>query len=332
MNNSESLYFAINLDESLKKTLEEEFKLEFSPLKLFEFPDGEYFSKPTVSVRGKKVFIFHSLSSPVNDNIMKLLITVDACKRSSASEITLIINYLSYARQDRKTEERSPITSKLIADLISNSGATRIVTVDLHSDQIEGFFNIPIDHLYTTPLFAEYLISEYGEDIKNFTIVSPDFGATKKARMLSNLLSIPIVIMEKLRDKEGSIEEHNIYGKVNFKKCLILDDIIGTGGTVLKASRTLKKLGAETVLVCATHALFNGNAWKAFEEAFEEGIIEKVIISDSIPVPKTYKFINIVSLARLLFNVMKIYEKGCGSVSKIYEDWAIKIIENRARK
>ncbi|CBZ40109.1 Ribose-phosphate pyrophosphokinase [Mycoplasma suis KI3806] len=332
MGNSNSLYFSINLDESLKKTLEEKYKFNFSELRLFSFPDGEYFSKPTVSVRGKKVFIFHSLSSPVNDNIMKLLITVDACKRSSAKEITLLVNYLSYARQDRKTEERSAITSKLIADLISNSGATRIVTLDLHTDQIEGFFSIPIDHLYTTPLFAEYIISQYGETIKDFVIASPDFGATKKARMLSNLLSIPIVIMEKLRGKEGSIEEHNVYGEVNFKKCLILDDIIGTGGTVLKASRVLKKMGAETVIVCATHALFNGNAWSQFEQAFKEGVIEKVIVSDSVPVPRNYEFISVVSVARLLSSVIKIYEEGSGSVSKIYEDWSKKIVSERLAK
>ncbi|AFN64824.1 ribose-phosphate pyrophosphokinase [Mycoplasma wenyonii str. Massachusetts] len=317
MSFTESLYFYINISENLRKNLET--YLKFSELNLFPFPDGEYFAQPKVSVRGKKVFLFHSLSHPVNDNLMKLLITIDAVKRAAAKEINLIITYLAYSRQDRKTAERAPITSKLISNLISVSGANKITTLDLHCDQIEGFFDITIDHLYAVPLFAEYLIKRYGTELQEFVIVSPDFGATKRARMLSNLLSIPIVIMEKIRSKTGEINEHTVYGDVGHKNCLIFDDIIGTGGTVILATRTLKKLGAESITICATHGLFSGEAWKLFDSAYQEGLFSEILVSDSVPLQENKEYVKVISIAKLLSQVTEVYSKGMGSLSKIYE-------------
>ncbi|CCE66530.1 ribose-phosphate diphosphokinase [Candidatus Mycoplasma haematominutum] len=320
-NRNDCLFFAINISDLLKKELSEKFNFPFSEMKLINFPDGEIFAQPKLSVRGKKVFIFHSLSSPVNENFMKLLIIIDACKRSSAREINLIIPYLAYSRQDRKTEERAAITSKLVSDLISNSGASRITTLDLHSDQIEGFFRIPIDHLYSIHLFAEYFLNNYRDKIEDFVIVSPDFGAAKKARTLSNLLSIPIVIMEKIRSKEGDIQEQHVYGQVNFKNCLIFDDIIGTGGTVIKAARRLKELGAKSVIIGATHGLFSGKAETIFREAYVEKIFEKIVVTDCVPLVQNVSFVEVISISKLLAQVVNIYVKGVGSISEIYSNW-----------
>ncbi|AHC39782.1 ribose-phosphate pyrophosphokinase [Mycoplasma ovis str. Michigan] len=327
MISQESLYFYINISQSLKDNLEKKFKLTFSELNLLSFPDGEYFVQPKVSVRGKKVFILHSLSYPVNDNLMKLLISIDAIKRSAAKEINLIITYLAYSRQDRKTHERSPITSKLISNLISASGANKITTVDLHCDQIEGFFDITIDHLYSVPLFAEYLIRTYGNELKNFVIVSPDFGATKRARMLSHLLSIPMVIMEKIRNTDGEINEHNIYGDVKHKRCLIFDDIIGTGGTVILATRTLKKMGAESITICSTHGLFSGGAWKLFDSSYKEKLFSEILVSDSIPLQENREYVKVISLAKLLSQVIDVYSKGIGSLSSIYESLKSEVLQ-----
>lgn len=327
INSPESLYFHINISETLKDNLEKEFKIPFSKLNLFSFPDGEYFVQPKVSVRGKKVFLLHSLSCPVNENLMKLLIAVDAIKRAAAKEINLIITYLAYSRQDRKTEERAPITSKLISNLVSVSGANKITTLDLHCDQIEGFFDITIDHLYSMPLFAEYLIRNYGSELKEFVIVSPDFGATKRARMLSNLLSIPIVIMEKIRGKKGEINEHTVYGDVGHKRCLIFDDIIGTGGTVILATKTLKKLGAKSTIICATHGLFSGKAWGLFDSAYQEDLFSEILVSDSVPLQENKDYVKVISLAKLLSRVIDIYSKGTGSLSNIYESFKSEVLQ-----
>ncbi|KMZ96235.1 hypothetical protein PVNG_02373 [Plasmodium vivax North Korean] len=316
----ENIVFSITISNKLKQELSERFNVKFADLDICTFPDGEYFVRPLVSVRGKKAFVFHALSHPVNENIMKLLVTIDSLKRSSAKEIHLIISYLAYARQDRKTEARSAITSRLISDLICKAGATKITLIDLHSEQIEGFFEIPLDHLYTVPIFAEYLIKNYGKNIEDFIVVSPDFGATKKSRVLSRLLGIPIVIMEKIRSQEGKIEEQHVYGDVNFKKCIILDDIIGTGGTIINASKTLKKLGAESVIVCATHGLFSGFALNKLKEAYTEGHISEVLVTDSVPLDKTLPFIKVVSLSKLISSVLQVYMRGSGSISKIYDE------------
>nr|WP_237710379.1 ribose-phosphate diphosphokinase [Candidatus Mycoplasma haematolamae] len=320
------MYFAINIDPSLREKLEQKYQFKFSDLKLLQFADGEYLAQPQLSVRGKKVYVFHSLSDPVNENLMKLLITIDALKRSSAREINLIITYLAYTRQDRRTAERTAITSKLVANLISVAGADKVTTIDLHSEQIEGFFDIPVDHLHSAPVFAEHLIKTYGKQLQDFVIVSPDFGASKRARMLSDLLSIPIVIMEKIRDQIGGISRQYVYGEVNFMNCLIFDDMIGTGGTVISAAKTLRDLGAKSVIVCATHGLFSGQALEKFEEAFKEGIISKIMVSDSIPARKKYEFIDVVNTDGLIAQVIKIYVQEQGSIAQVYEQWKSEIL------
>ena len=240
------------------------------------FSNGEVHVQIGENIRGDDVYICNSTSSPVNDHIMELLILIDAAKRASAARITAVLPYFGYARQDRKDRPRVPITAKLVANLLTAAGADRILTVDLHCGQIQGFFDIPVDHLSGEVVFFKH-IRERG--IKNLVIVSPDTGSVARSREIANRLEAPLAIVDKRRPRHNVAEVMNTIGEVEGMNALIFDDIIDTAGTLVKAASAIKDKGALSVVACGAHPLFSGNA----VELIEESVLEEVLVSDTVP-------------------------------------------------
>lgn len=266
---------------SLARKIADYLGLELGKALITEFADGEIFVKIEESIRGSDIFIIQSTCNPSNQNLMELLIMIDAAKRASADRITAVIPYFGYARQDRKAEPRVPITAKLVANLITTAGANRVLTMDLHADQIQGFFDIPVDHLYAFPVFIDYLKENY-EDISDFVVVAPDMGGVKRARFLASFLDLNIAIIDKRRTGYNIAEVMNLVGEVKGKNAVLIDDIIDTGGTVSKAARKLKDEGAKKVIVMATHPVLSGNA----KEKLLDDAIDEVVVTDTIPIPE----------------------------------------------
>jgi ribose-phosphate pyrophosphokinase len=263
---------------------------------IYDFSDGEIGVKITENVRGRDIFLVQPTCDPVNKNIMELLIMIDALKRSSAERITAVIPYYGYARQDRKVEPRVPITSKLVADLITAAGASRVLTMDLHVGQIQGFFNLPVDHLYAAPILIEYIKKKR---LKDLVIVSPDAGGVERARAFAKKLNTSLAIIDKRRDKPGVAKVMNIIGEIKGKGAMIVDDIIDTAGTLMEATNALLEKGAREVYACCTHPVLSGSA----VERIMESPIEEVIVSNSIPLNDKHKGCNkikILSVSKLL--------------------------------
>lgn len=294
--------------------------LKISPgeMEINHFADGEIYVRSDISVRNKDVILVQSTSKPVNENLMELLIAIDSVKRGSAKSITAFIPYFGYARQDRKVKGREPISSKLIADLLATAGATRISLTDIHSEQIQGFFDIPVDTLRASQIMLCHLLLEY--DKKKLVIVSPDYGGVKRARRIAESLNLPLAIIDKRRPKPNVAESITVLGDVKDKVCVIVDDMIDTGGTVISGSKLLKLEGASKTIVMATHGLFNSNAVQNFIDAYKNGYLSKVYISDTISPKEELKQIpnlKIVSLDKFYAQIMECYIYG-NSVSKIY--------------
>ncbi|AKT42804.1 ribose-phosphate pyrophosphokinase [Chondromyces crocatus] len=270
--------------------------------KVSRFSDGETFCVIEENVRGVDCYVVQPTCSPVNDNVMELLIMVDALRRASAGSITAVIPYYGYARQDRKVAPRTPITSKLVADLIVAAGVNRIVALDLHAGQIQGFFNIPFDHLFAMPaLLDQHLREQYSRDV---VIVSPDAGGVERARAYSKRLGGTLAIIDKRREKANVSEVMNIIGDVAGKRCLILDDLIDTAGTLVNAANALMNAGAVEVAACATHAVLSGPAI----ERISESPLTEVVVSNSIPLQEEAKAagkFRVVSVARLLAEAIR---------------------------
>lgn len=241
-----------------------------------KFSDGEVAVQINESVRGADLFVIQSTCPPVNDNLMELLIIIDALRRASARRITAVIPYYGYARQDRKVQPRVPITSKLVADLLTTAGANRLLTMDLHAGQIQGFFNIPVDNLFATPVLIEYIKKLKLSDI---ILVSPDAGGVERTRNFAKRLNASMAIIDKRRDRPNESEVMNIIGDVKGKNAFIIDDMIDTGGTLTKAATALMQQGAESVYACCTHAVLSGNAM----ERINLSDLEKMVITDTIP-------------------------------------------------
>lgn len=277
--------FAGSSSEKLAKRIAKKLNIELSDRTIVNFADGETFAKANCTVRGCKVFIVQSTSKPVNESLMELLIFIDSLKRASAKEIIAVIPYYGYARQDRKANPREPITSKLVADLLTTAGATRVVTMDLHARQIQGFFNIPVDHMEGIPIFANYFIKENFSS-EDTVVVSPDVGGVKRARALATWLHAPIAIIDKRRPKANVSEVMNLIGNVEGKKAILFDDIIDTGGTICNAADALLKFGAKEVYACATHAVFSGPA----VDRLKKSTFTNVIVSDTIQLEDSQKF------------------------------------------
>ncbi|SHK42078.1 ribose-phosphate diphosphokinase [Thermocrinis minervae] len=276
------------------------------------FSDGEIRVQINESMRAEDVFVLQSLCSPVNDHLMELLLILDALKRASAKSITAVIPYFAYARQDRKDRPRVPISARLVADLITTAGAHRVIVVDLHSPQIQGFFNIPVDNLFALNVIYDYLKDKV--DPEKVVIVSPDAGGVERARRLANKLGCNIAIIYKRRPEPGVAEVFDLVGNVEGKETIILDDIIDTAGTVVAASQLLLSKGARSVKVCATHGVLSGPAIDRIKTA----PIEEVIITDTIPLKDdSCDKIKVVSIANLLAEAIRRVQEG-ESVSSLF--------------
>src|SRR3989338_4421672 len=279
---------SISLAEKVSKSL----GVDITPIESKKFNDGETYVKIERSVRGSHVFLVQSTSPPVNDSLMELLIVADALKRASAKEITAIIPYFGYSRQDRKADSREPITAKLVADIIEKSGVDRVLTFDLHADQIQGFFDIPVDNLTALPILARAALENKPKDI---VVVAPDAGSVARARRLAKILYSDLAIIDKRRPAHGQSKVVYLMGEVKGKNAILVDDIIDTAGTISSAAAELKKRGAKDVSICATHAVFSKDAIKKLSSSD----IKEVIITDSIVLKEENRIpkIRVVSIA-----------------------------------
>ena len=281
----------------LSKEISRKLKSKLINTNIKRFADGEIYIEINENIRGNSVFVIQSTSTPANDNIMELLLCIDALRRSSAKNITAVIPYFGYARQDRKVAPRTSISAKVVSNLITNAGANRIVTVDLHAGQIQGFFDIPVDNLFTTPLFARYIKKKFKS--KNLVCVSPDVGGVQRTRGLATKIKADLAIIDKRRPAPGKSQVMNIIGEVKGKNCIIVDDIIDSGGTIVNAIEALKKAGAIDVYVFITHAVLSGDAARKIEKSK----IKKLIITDTIDNSSKIKNnskIEVISIAPLM--------------------------------
>ena len=281
----------------LSKEISKKLRLKLINTNIKRFADGEIYIEINENIRGNSVFVIQSTSTPANDNIMELLLCIDALRRSSAKNITAVIPYFGYARQDRKVAPRTSISAKVVSNLITNAGANRIVTVDLHAGQIQGFFDIPVDNLFTTPLFARYIKKKF--KTKNLVCVSPDVGGVQRTRGLATKIKADLAIIDKRRPEPGKSQVMNIIGDVKGKNCIIVDDIIDSGGTIVNAVEALKKAGAIDVYVFITHAVLSNNA----AELIKRSKIKKLIITDTIDNSlkvKNNSKIEVISIAPLM--------------------------------
>jgi len=278
----------------------EELKIPICKTIIKKFHDSEVYVKINEKVRGDDVFIIQPTIRPVNENIMELLIIIDALKRSNVRRINVVMPYYGYARQDRRASAREPITAKLVANLLTTAGADRIITVDLHSPQIVGFFDINVDHFEAYPLFAEYFQKK---NLKNIIAVSPDSGFTKKTRKFAKLLDCPLAIIDKRRPRHNKAEVVNVIGDVKGKTCLLIDDMIDTGGTIASAADALIKNGAKEVYIAATHGVLSGEA----VEKLEKCSAKEIVLTDTHPIPKEkrIKKMTILSTGELMAQVIE---------------------------
>ncbi|MDD4376978.1 MAG: ribose-phosphate diphosphokinase [Eubacteriales bacterium] len=278
-----------------------------------KFSDGEISVNLWESVRGIDVYIVQPTCNPVNDNLMELLIMIDAMKRASAGRINAVIPYYGYARQDRKAKARDPITAKLVANLITAAGADRVVSMDLHANQIQGYFDIPVDHLVGMPILARYFKEKNLEDV---VIVSPDHGSVTRARNMAEILDCPIAIVDKRRPEPNKSEIMNIIGNIEGKNCIILDDMIDTAGTITNAANAIKELGAKNVYACATHPVLSGPAI----ERLEKSTIEELVLLNTLPLSEDKKTdkMTFLSVAPLFAEAMtRVFTNG--SISKLFD-------------
>ncbi|MBU0997556.1 MAG: ribose-phosphate pyrophosphokinase [Firmicutes bacterium] len=287
--------FSLSSNKKLAKDIADYIGIPISNCEVSHFADGEININIPETVRGHKVFVIQSTCDPVNENIMELLIMIDALKRASAREINVLIPYYGYSRQDRKAKARQPISAKLVADLLQIAGCTRAIAMDLHAAQIQGFFNIPIDNFRSLPIIAEYIKAK---NIPNMVVVSPDHGGVARARTLADVLGAPIAIIDKMRPEPNVAEVMNIIGKVKGKNCIIIDDMIDTAGSISAASVALKEAGALDLIACCTHPLFSGNA----VELLKKAPISEVVCTDTVELPESKKFSKLtqLSVAKLL--------------------------------
>ena len=267
-----------------------------------KFSDGEIYIEINENIRGNSIFLIQSISSPANDNLMELLLCIDALKRSSAKNITAVIPYFGYARQDRKVAPRTSISAKLVSNLITKAGADRVVTVDLHAGQIQGFFDIPVDNLFATPIFARHVKKKL--KTKNLICVSPDVGGVERTRALARKLDIGIAIIDKRRPAPGKSQVMNVIGNVNNKTCIIIDDIIDSGGTIVNAAQALLNRGAKEVHVYITHGVLSGQAVDKIKKSKIKNLVITDTIDNSDKVKKA-KNIEVLSITNLLGEAIK---------------------------
>ncbi|NPA28258.1 MAG: ribose-phosphate pyrophosphokinase [Epsilonproteobacteria bacterium] len=295
---SNFMIFSGTANPKLSEEIANYLDMPLSKAHINRFSDGEINIQIAESVRGKDVYIIQPTSAPANANLMELLIMVDALKRSSAKTINAVIPYYGYARQDRKAAPRVPISAKLVADMLETAGVTRVVTIDLHAAQIQGFFNIPVDNLYGATLFLDYIKNK---NLPNPIIASPDIGGVARARYFAAKLGLDMVIVDKRRQKANEAEVMNIIGDVKGKDVILIDDMIDTAGTMVKGARALKERGATSVMACCTHPVLSGPAY----ERIKEGDIDELVVSNTIPLKQECKKIKVLSTGKLLGEVIR---------------------------
>ncbi len=306
--------FAGNSSQKLARAICNQLDLDLGKLAVGKFSDGETSVNLHESVRGCDVFIIQSTNTPVNDNLMELLLIIDACKRSSAGRITAVMPYFGYARQDRKANPRDPISAKLVADILQTAGANRVLTMDLHSSQLQGFFNIPVDNLMGMPVLVKYFKKVGVPD--NMTIVSPDTGSVVRSRAMASRFDAPLAIIDKRRPRANVMEVMNIVGDVKGRTCLMLDDMIDTAGTICQGAQALADNGASEVIACCTHAVLSGPAIKRLEDS----PLSKIIVLDTIDLSAEKRIgkIEVVSIADLFAEAIeRVYTDL--PFSKLYE-------------
>lgn len=306
--------FSGNANPELAREIADYLGVHLGDSKVKSFSDGEISVAIDESVRGVDVYIVQPTCPPVNNYLMELLIMIDAIKRASAARINAVIPYYGYARQDRKTRARDPITAKMVANLIRSAGADRVITVDLHAGQIQGFFDIPVDHLPGVPMLAEYFRSK--NQLENIVVLSPDLGGVTRARDLANRLGASIAIIDKYRPEANVSEIMNVIGDIQGKSVIIVDDIIDTAGTITQASRVMLERGAKDVYACATHPVMSGPALNRLKDA----PIKEIVLTNTIPIAKEKILPNmtILSVAPLIGEaILRIHEDL--SVSKLFD-------------
>ncbi len=291
-----------NSNKKLSNKISKYLKNKLVNSSIKKFSDGEIYIEINENIRGNSIFIIQSVSYPANDNLMELLLCIDALKRSSAKNITAVIPYFGYARQDRKVVPRTSISAKLVSNLITNAGADRIVTVDLHAGQIQGFFDIPVDNLFSTPIFSRHIKKNINK--KNLICVAPDVGGVERARALGKMLNIGLAIIDKRRPTPGKSQVMNVIGNVKGKTCLIVDDIIDSGGTIINAAKALKERGAKEVHVYVTHGVLSGEA----VEKIKKSHIKNLVLTDTIDNDtkvKNAKNIHVLTISNLIGEAIK---------------------------
>ena len=298
----------IPLAQEVAKTLD----TQLTKVDIKRFSDGEISIRILENVRGTDAFVIQSTSAPANDNLMEIMLLVDALRRASARRITVVIPYYGYGRQDRKVEPRVPISAKVVAGMLEGVGIKRLLTMDMHADQIQGFFENPVDHLYAAPVLINYL---KGKQLKEPVMVSPDSGGAERARFFAKQMNASLAIVDKRREKANESEVMNVIGEINGKSCILIDDMIDTAGTICKAAAALKEKGAADVFAAATHGVLSGEAINRIEES----PISELLITNSIPIPpeKQLKKIKVLSVASLIGKaIQRIHEER--SVSSLF--------------
>lgn len=306
--------FSGNANVQLAEAITDRLGISLGRAEVTTFSDGEISVNIDETVRGVDVFIIQPTCPPVNDNLMEMLIMMDAFKRASAGRITAVLPYYGYARQDRKAKARDPITAKVVADILTVAGADRVLTMDLHASQIQGYFDIPVDHLLGVPILARYFKEKH---ISDLTIVSPDIGSVTRARNFSNHLNAPIAIVDKRRPQANVSEIMNVIGDIEGKNVILIDDLIDTAGTITQAANMLKEFGAKDVYACCTHPILSGPAL----ERIQNSAIKELIVTDTVRLPEEKRNgkIKVISVAPVFSEAILRIHKNI-SVSKLF-DW-----------
>lgn len=317
MKKNKAMLFSLSANKELTEEISKELDLPVSQVHITKFANGEILCEPVDSVREKDVYIVQSTCAPVNDNLFEILIFVDALKRASAHQINVIIPFFGYARQDRKSKPRQPITSRLVADLLKAAGVHRVIIVDLHAAQIQGFFSCLVDELTAIPLLASHY---EGTDINNTVVVSPDHGGVNRARKIAERLNLPLAIIDKRRTGPNVAEVMNIVGDVDGKNCLMIDDMIDTAGSAHAGAMALKKHGAKNISIACSHGVFSSPA----EERLLDGTFDEIVTTNSIPLSgkmATDPRVKVLSLAPMIAKVIENIEDGI-PVSQVYSLFA----------
>jgi len=310
--------FTGNAHRELAQKVADNLGIKLGKLVASKFADGEIRITVEESARGNEIFIIQPTCNPTNDNLIELFILLDAFRRASARRITVVIPYYGYARQDKKVKPREPITARLVADIIQNCGANRVVAIDLHAEQIQGFFNIPVDHLYGGPILGNYFVSKGLREAEDVVVVSPDVAGVSRAKSLAERLCCPFVVVAKRRPAPNQVDVLEIVGDYVGKKCVMIDDMVDTGGSIVAGAEALLHRGAKEVIASCTHAVFSRDA----PTKLQNSCISQVVVLDTIPIPEEKRFpkLKILSCAPLLADAIRRIHTN-ESVSELFQDW-----------